>query len=86
MPDDTHNLTDGRQAFEHLAAEEALWRNPDATSIRQSDHRIDIREAIDSLVASGHIEQARDANGDPVFRPNRQGVLEPVWVSTGKPL
>jgi hypothetical protein len=45
----------------------------------------DIQDAIDSLVASGHIEQKRDANGQPVHRPNSQGVLQPVWVTTGKP-
>lgn len=45
----------------------------------------DIQEAIDSLVASGHVEQKQDANGQPVFRPDRQGVLQPVWVATGKP-
>jgi hypothetical protein len=46
----------------------------------------EIQAAIDDLVASGHLKQKRDTNGDPVFRPNSEGVLQPVWVATGKSL
>ena len=73
-----------------LFSREEASHNRSAVAEDEEDlpaYRIEeLQEALDRLVESGHIEQKRDASGQPVFRPNREGVLQPVWVSTGKPL
>jgi hypothetical protein len=44
----------------------------------------EIQEAIASLLEEGLIEHLRDASGQPVFRPDSEGILQPVWAAKRK--
>jgi hypothetical protein len=71
----------GRSGIKPADLSDAAWADLNAICDRYRE----IREGVESLIASGHVEQARDANGDLKFRPNRDGVLEPVWTTTDDP-